>query len=316
MLLLAALFALPSAALTGSRLIGGSFKTPIPQLAAFAPWATIGWFAVVLVLLAGRWWLVAAVAGVVLFVQLCWILPAPGAGVAALAPAGAIDVRVMTINVKIGSADVDQIAKLVVEHEVGLLVVEEATQEFSGRLMPVLAGFPYRVQSNPGLPTGTVIWSRWPITALGPALGVGHEIRPAMLQVPGAVPVTLTGVHTVSPGRGRIHAWNQDLRTLRTVAAGTTGAQVMLGDFNASRDHAPFRAVTRAGLVDAAETARMAPWSGVTWPADRGWLPATVRLDHVLVTPGPVAVGRVLVERVAGTDHKAVIANLQIAPST
>ncbi len=315
MLVLAALFAGLSAAFTGSRLVGGSFKTPIPQLAAFAPWATIGWFAVVLLLLAGRWWWLAVGAAVVLFVQVCWILPAPGAGVAALAAPGAIDVRVMTVNVKIGGADVDQIAELAAEHDVGVLVAEEVTQEFSARLIPVLAGFPYLVQSNPGLPTGTVIWSRWPITALGPPLGVGHEIRPAMLQVPGAVPVTLTGVHTVSPGRGRIHAWNQDLRTLRAAASATTGAQIMLGDFNAGRDHSPFRALTRTGLVDAAETARLTPWAGVTWPADRGRLPATVRLDHVLVTPGPVAVGRVLVERVRGTDHKAVIAELRLAPS-
>ena len=127
--------------------------------------------------------------------------------------------------------------------------------------------------------------------------------------------MTVTGVHTVSPGRSRIHAWNQDLRTLRAAAVATSGAQIMLGDFNASRDHAPFRALTRSGLVDATETVRTTPWAGVTWPADRGRWPATVRLDHVLVTPGPVAVRRVWVERVVGTDHKAVIADLAIAPS-
>ncbi len=74
--------------------------------------------------------------------------------------------------------------------------------------------------------------------------------------------MTVTGVHTVSPGRGRIDIWNQDLQSLVTVAGRTDGPQLLLGDFNASRDHGPFRELLRTGLVDAAEAVRTLPGKG------------------------------------------------------
>jgi endonuclease/exonuclease/phosphatase (EEP) superfamily protein YafD len=315
LLAFAALPALPSAALTGARLVGGSIKTPIPQLAAFAPWATIGWALALVALLAGRWWLIAGVVGVVLLVQICWIVPAAGSRTATVVPPGAIDVQVMTVNVKIGTADVGHLLELVRANRVDLLAVVEArawlVRDLKAGLGPDL---PYVVQANPEH-SATFVWSRWPIRSLGPSLGVGREICQVLLEVPGAVPVTVTAVHTISPGPFRIRPWNLDLATLTTTSAATVGPQVLLGDFNASRDHSPFRALLRTGLVDAAEAVRMSPWAGVTWPSDRVRMPASVRLDHVLVTPGPIAVCAVRVIPLSGSDHRAVVADLRIAPA-
>jgi endonuclease/exonuclease/phosphatase (EEP) superfamily protein YafD len=309
LLFLAALVALPSAAVSGCRLIGGAAFTPIPQLAAFAPWATIGWLVILLLLLAGRWWWLAAVITVLLAVQVAWVVPSWGARAAAVARPGARPVRVLAINVHIGQADVAAIHRLVQEQHVDLLSVEEVQPTFFDELAPAVAKqLPYVVQdSSPG----TVIWSRWPIRALGFLPSDGPDMSRVLLQVPGAVPVTLTGVHTTSPGRGRVPNWKRDLATLARASKQTSGPQVMLGDFNASRDQGPFRTLLGTGLVDGADSIRMTPWAAVTWPANRRHLPAAVRLDHVLVTPDSVAVRAVQVRKVPGTDHRAVLADLE-----
>jgi endonuclease/exonuclease/phosphatase (EEP) superfamily protein YafD len=314
-LLLAALVALPCAMVTGSRLLGGSVKTPIPQLAAFAPWAIFGWVLVLVLLLSARSWWIGLAVLVLLAVQVTWVLPTRGAGAAKARP-GAVTVRVMTINVYEGSADLAEIQRLVKQDDVDLLAVQEAFSSTVELLSAELKStLPYVLPSDPVDPAGTVIWSRWPLSSLGPSLGVGQEISRSLLRVPGAVPVTVTGVHTISPGRGRIDRWNRDLESLTQASQETTGAQLMLGDFNATRDHRPFRRLLETGLVDGAETVRTAPWHGVTWPANKRRLPALVRLDHVLVTPQSIGIKDLRVVTVAGTDHRAVRADLAIAPA-
>jgi endonuclease/exonuclease/phosphatase (EEP) superfamily protein YafD len=313
--LLAALVALPCAVVTGSRLVGGSSRTPIPQLAPFAPWAVLGWIGVLVLLLSVRHWWVAAVVLVLLAVQLTWVVPTRGASAAAAGRSGAVPLRVMTINVYVGAADRGEILRLVKTEDVDLLVVQEAMPATVSQLGDQLtATLPHVLLSNPSWPAGTVIWSRWPVTSLGPSLGVGGEISRSTLQVPDAVPVTLTGVHTISPGRGRIDRWNRDLQSLVRASEQTTGAQLMLGDFNATRDHRPFRQLLDTGLVDAAETVRTLPWQGVTWPANKRRLPTMVRLDHVLVTPASIGVRALRTVNIPGSDHLAVLADLEIGP--
>jgi endonuclease/exonuclease/phosphatase (EEP) superfamily protein YafD len=315
LLFLAALVALPSAALSGSRLIGGASATRITQLAALSPWATIGWLALLLLLLAGRWWWCAAGVAVLLAVQVSWVIPTWDARAAAGERPGSVPVRVMTVNVKVGSADVESVRRLAQQHRVDLLVTQEGQPGFITALAADLhEQLPYVVHPpSPGLASSTVIWSRWPIQLLAALPEQAGEISRVRLQVPGAVAVTVTGVHTISPGPGRAPAWNRDLAALTTVSKQIAGPQVMLGDFNASRDHAPFRTLLGTGLVDAAEAVRLPPWKAVTWPADRPRLPALVRLDHILVTPKSVGVGAVQVREVPGTDHRAVLADLEFS---
>jgi endonuclease/exonuclease/phosphatase (EEP) superfamily protein YafD len=313
--LFAALVALPCVLVSGSRLVGGSYRTPIPQLAAFAPWAVLGWVVVLVLLVSARWWWAAVVVLVFLAVQATWVLPPWDARAAAGDRPGAVAVRVMTINVYVGAADLAQILRLVDRDDVDLLVVQEALPVTIDRLDAGLqATLPHLLPSDPTDPAGTVIWSRWPLSSLGPPLGVGGEISRSMLRVPGAVPVTVTGVHTVSPGRGRITAWNRDLQSLVQAAQQTSGPQLMLGDFNASRDHGPFRRLLETGLVDGAEAVRTPVWRGVTWPANKRRMPSAVRLDHVLVTPESIGVRSLRTVTISGTDHRAVLADLEFAP--
>jgi endonuclease/exonuclease/phosphatase (EEP) superfamily protein YafD len=314
-LLLAALVALPCALVSGCRLVGGAAWTPLPQLAAFAPWTILGWILALMLLLSARWWWIAVVVLVLLVVQVTWVLPIRGAQAAAGARPGAVAVRVLTINVHVGGADLTEILRLVDQEHVDLLIVQEALSETVDDLSAGLGKtLPHLLPSDPNRPAGTVIWSRWPISSLGPSLGVGGEISRSLLRVPGAVPVTVTGVHTISPGRGRIEGWNRDLQSLVRASTETAGPQLMLGDFNASRDHGPFRELLGTGLVDGAETVRTPPWRGATWPANKSRMPVAVRLDHVLVTPTSIGVRAVRLVSVAGTDHRGVLADLEFNP--
>ena len=81
---------------------------------------------------------------------------------------------------------------------------------------------------------------------------------------------------------------------------------MLAGDFNATLDHADLRAVLRRGYADAAR----AVGGALAWT----WRPLRLRfprlaLDHVLVDPR-IAVASVDLTTVAGSDHRAVVAEL------
>jgi endonuclease/exonuclease/phosphatase family metal-dependent hydrolase len=87
---------------------------------------------------------------------------------------------------------------------------------------------------------------------------------------------------------------------------------LVLGDLNATIDHAPLRALADAGLRDAAEVAN-AGWQP-TWPAGDRWrvllpVPPLAGIDHVLVGPR-MAVVSVRTVDLPGSDHRGVVAEV------
>jgi endonuclease/exonuclease/phosphatase (EEP) superfamily protein YafD len=83
---------------------------------------------------------------------------------------------------------------------------------------------------------------------------------------------------------------------------------VLLGDFNATVDQAPLRALLAAGLTDAHEELGRG-WAA-TWPTNHR-LPPLLQLDHVLHSSGLVAVAA-SEYTLLGTDHRAVVAELAL----
>jgi endonuclease/exonuclease/phosphatase (EEP) superfamily protein YafD len=124
-------------------------------------------------------------------------------------------------------------------------------------------------------------------------------------------PVTVTGVHPKAPMRRNVRRWQQELATIRSTLACSEGLQVVAGDFNASRDHRPFRDLLAAGFLDCADAAQRRPWPGFTWPAGR-LIPSVMRLDHVLVSQDRATILESQVIRVPGTDHRGVLAVIQL----
>ena len=150
----------------------------------------------------------------------------------------------------------------------------------------------------------------------GPALGGAAGADRSAGRVPGDTdrgPSTRSYISTRSL-RGYARAWRRELAVLRQTLAAVDGPQLVAGDFNAARDHRPFRELLAAGLVDCADVSQNRSWPGFTWPAEGRALPV-MRLDHVLVSrTATVRMTRAI--RVPRTDHRGVLAAVEFTPKT
>ena len=103
--------------------------------------------------------------------------------------------------------------------------------------------------------------------------------------------------------------WGAEQELLREVVE-AENPDLVVGDFNAGHDHAPFRAILDTGLRDAAELVN-AGWQP-TWPTEgfRGFpIPVSVAIDHVLVGERLTALDTETVE-IDGADHLALVAEV------
>jgi endonuclease/exonuclease/phosphatase (EEP) superfamily protein YafD len=196
--------------------------------------------------------------------------------------------------------------------DVDVLAVQELTSGLVGRLaLSGLADLLPQSQLEPREGSrGTGLWTRWPLTPLPPVAGLTAATLRVRIDPPGGPAVTVTAVHPVAPVADREHRWREELGLIQAVLGGTSGPQLAAGDFNASRDHGPFRALLRSGFVDCADAARRRSWPGFTWPADRRY-PPLMRLDHVLAPRGGAVVHEARTIRVPGSDHEGVLAVLE-----
>ena len=177
-----------------------------------------------------------------------------------------------------------------------------------GRLLPFS-----HVDPRPGA-AGTGLWARWPLTPLPPVPGLARAAPRARIEPVDGRAVTLTAVHTLAPMRHNARRWQQELAVIRSALVDGDAQQVVAGDFNASRDHRPFRELLGAGFMDCADAARHRRWPGFTWPACRG-IPPVMRLDHVLVSRDGATVMASRTVRVPDTDHRGVLAVIGLAPT-
>ena len=306
-----------------ARLTGGRPPGPVPQLAALAPVAVLpGTAAVIIAAAAGRWLAVPLAVPAVLL--LIWQLP-PRRRISYQAPAGpsresgpaltTVKLRLLTVNAQGGAADPAALLRTVRTHNVDVLAVQELTPHMVRRLaaagLAQLLPFSH-LDPRPGSP-GTGLWARWPLTPLPPVPGLFAAAPRARIDPPGGRPVTLTAVHPLAPMRGRAGMWQRELALIRQTLATVDGPQVVAGDFNASRDHRPFRDLLAAGFLDCADSSQSRSWPGFTWPAARE-IPV-MRLDHVLVSR-TTTVRMTRAMRLPGTDHHGVLAAIEFTQET
>ncbi|WP_061299763.1 endonuclease/exonuclease/phosphatase family protein [Herbidospora cretacea] len=288
--------------LTGIELTG--FGT---LLSTGTPYALLGTVVAVLVavLARARWAAVAALASVIGLSLVVVPRALPSEQPVVDGPS----LRVLSVNMRFGRADVGSLMALVRSARPDVISV----QELSPRAVEGLAAaglgslMPYDHLEPHYSASGSGIYSRFPVTPLpGFAPGDGHRMPYARIAVPGAPPVELIDVHTVAPLGRDLGLWRDGLRSLPRPDAGTI--RILAGDYNATLDHAEFRAVVGQGWVDAAD----ATGKGLvtTWPAGRR-PPPLITIDHVLVDPR-VAVDHVSIHDVAGTDHRAFFTALRL----
>jgi endonuclease/exonuclease/phosphatase family metal-dependent hydrolase len=303
-----------------ARLAGGYPPNPRPELAALVPLAVVPAIAAVITAACVAWWL-AALLAIPAALLVAWQLPSLRSvrfQAASCLPsrtgsaATTLRLRLFTLNAKVGAADSAVILRILQQYEVDVLAIQELTPPMMIRL--AAAGLtrvlPFSHLDLRSGGQGAGLWARWPLTPLPPVPGVAWAAPRARIDPLGGLPVTLTAVHLVSPVQRRAGRWQRELAMIQQALAAAGEPQVVAGDFNATRDHGPFRELLAAGFLDCADSSRVRSWPGFTWPS----LPV-MRLDHVLVSrTATVAMARTM--RVPRTDHHGVLVDIEFASRT
>lgn len=308
---LAVAFVLPWLLWAAVRVFGWDAGYPLVPAISFTPYVAV---ASVLPLAGGilvRSRLAVALALVAVTAFAAVLLPRGLSGSTPTTAAGPV-LRVATMNLYFGQADTDAVIRLVDARAVDVLALQELTPEALERLLEggISELLPFQVVSPEARSAGGGgLFSRFPLTESASASDEGLFQQPgAAIDVPGAAALTVTSVHAFPPATtpASVRQWTADLAALPPARSGD-GLSLLLGDFNATLDHAALRDVLGAGYADAASRVGMG-WT-LTWCGNDA-LPG-LTIDHVLV-PEPVAVESFDVATVAGTDHRFVTAVLRL----
>lgn len=247
----------------------------------------------------------AAVAAVGLAVHAWWYAPQL-TGSNPPPAAGAEELVVMTANIVQGGGDGIELVRRASEAHADLLVVQEiapadlADMERAGldELLPYRAGAPGAEGE------GVMLFARTELESVA-ELDTWHDAWVADMG-----DLRVIGVHPWAPTE--VELWRDDFEAVEQ-AVSDHDPDLVVGDFNATSDHAPMRALADAGYRDAGELANEG-WQP-TWPAAHRVsvlgipVPSLVQIDHVLVGPRMAALDMRTFE-LPGSDHRAVVATV------
>lgn len=203
--------------------------------------------------------------------------------------------------------------RTLVDTDADILVLNEFTHTHEEQLSAAIAehDYPHRIGQAEYGPHGIGVWSRFPLSDI---VVLPSDTRLGLLTTVDidGLTVRLLAAHPPPPiKREGLRDWLDGLVRIEKVAGPPSDRTIIIGDFNASRWHPPFRRLLHTGWRSAHEV--VGQRFGGTWPTDRWFLPAFVRLDHVLLGD-LVAVETVRDLDIAGSDHKGVVVNLVLLP--
>lgn len=314
-----------------------SRRQPVIVAAALAPWLMAATLPALALAAAARQWIAVAASAALLGAAVAtqWPLyrarlpffrshrPLHGArrvpdraplrpyGTRQLATSGRT-LRLMQANILIGGADPDTLAASVDRLRIDVLTVCELTPQGLDNLMasrlPEL--LPYHYCSTADRGKGTGIWSRYPLSDTQRHDGFVTELLSARIELPDDPAPLVFAVHPMPPWPHPPGDWLRELELLRQLLAkipDDAGPVLVAGDFNATMDHRPYRALLDGPYRDAA----MAVGAGIqaTYAADR-WYPAAIAIDHILVRD---AIAReVHTVDLPGSDHRGIWAAITV----
>jgi endonuclease/exonuclease/phosphatase (EEP) superfamily protein YafD len=113
-------------------------------------------------------------------------------------------------------------------------------------------------------------------------------------------------VHPPNPLEN-IHPWRDEIHGLARRAAVNDAPCIVVGDFNATFWHPPFRSLFEAGWRDAHVLTGRGFSS--SWPNHLRWLPPFLRLDHALVD-GSLEVTEAVDVDLPGSDHRGFVVSV------
>lgn len=299
---------LPWLAWAAVRTFGLDGSGVVLSVIAFTPYAALTSILPLLLTLALRRWAPAGVAAIAGLALLVAVLPR------ALPDAGTADrdgpvLTVMQLNMDDGRADPEVIARLVREHDVDVLSLQELKSSLPGLDAAGLDELlPSRLVAPRSRAGGSALLADQALRALPSQPTSTNPSSPRAALRVGRRTVELTTCHPPHPTQAEFEgAWKASLRSLPS-AGQTTAVQLIVGDLNATLDHGELRDVVARGYRDAAdaEGAGLRP----TWPTRRSRSPG-ITIDHVLVD-ARAAVLRFATYEVPGSDHRAIIAAVRV----
>ena len=298
-------FLLPWLVFAIVRTFGLDSGGEMAQILAFTPYVAITALIPLAAAAALRVWPAAAVATLAAVALLVTAVPRGFGGETEPAGNPGPTLRVLAANMKIGDGEARPLVDLAEEIGVDVLSVEELTPGLERQLER--AGLhdllPHQILRSADGSGGAGLYTRTPT---GPAtvtnLPGGFPLISAPLDIPGAPPIELLSVHTNPP---TAPSWEEDLEALP--GAESSPLRIMVGDFNATLDHAAFRDVLDRGYVDAA--AALGDGFAFTWQMGPGFPPPLFAIDHVL-TDERIGIHEFSAHELPDTDHKAVYAEL------
>ena len=233
------------------------------------------------------------------------VLAGSGPAAAVTAPR----VSIAAANLLFENERVDDAADALLALDVDVLALSEVTPEIAAELHrhPLADEYPHRVERPAALASGLVVWSRLPLGPVGEQPDLRRAIDTTIVTGDGLLRLLL--VHPPPPVYERTR-WRAELRAIPRVVSETAFPTIVLGDFNASHFHPPFRRMVGSAdlhdvLIDIGR-----PFTP-TWPTDSP-LPPFTPLDHIVLQRS-VATVDADVATIPGSDHRAVVATVAFA---
>ena len=298
-------------ALVAVRAVGGEDGTVLALLVGALPLTLLPAYALLVVgAVARRRALVVVSTGLVL-AHLLVVAPALGA---APLPTGVDDaprLRVVVANLYVLNPDPERAGRALRALRPDVLVVPELNAAgLAGlRAAGLLGDLPHTTTQGGDREESVGLFSRLPLRDTSTRVVGGRELPRGTVDV-GGVAVRLLAVHPLPPVSVFEGLWRAALADLLSEVKALEGPAVVAGDFNADRDHAPFRRLLGDGLLRDAHDERGRGLAR-TFPAAAPFL----HLDHVLVGDGAdaqVVVRDVQEFPIPGSDHLGVVADLAV----
>jgi endonuclease/exonuclease/phosphatase (EEP) superfamily protein YafD len=297
-------------AVLATQLVGWSGAKVVVSLQAATPYLFVLSLPIgVVAAVTGRWLLAGASGAIaVALVAMCWQVRRSAARHPAAG--GKRMLRVFHGNLLYYNGRTAELGRVVAELDADVLAFTEYTPTHSGGLYvsPLGAAFPHRLEHPDASAGGSAIWSRYPLTQLAapPAL-----YRSTAAVVGARTNVALYVVHPPNP-LDNLDEWRAELDGLAALRGAVSHPAILIGDFNATFWHPPFRRLLAAGWRDVHLVAGRGFSS--SWPNDRAWLPPFLRLDHALVDD-LLVVTEVVDADLPGSDHRGFVVGVGVNPT-
>lgn len=301
-------------ALTFTQLVGVTELSLVYVLQALTPAVLAPSIPLAAIAVWRRRWVLAAIQTVVAVVLIVLVWPVIAHGSPPSVPVGAPSVRIAFANTYFDNEQPEAAAATLLSLDADLVGMAEFTprQEEALAAAGAFAAYPYRAGNVEWGRDGIVLYSRFPFASVEVRrLGTVDAVD-AVVVVDGQ-PVRVLVVHPNAGVDPRdVDRWERDLDAVHDVMRTVDGPMAVIGDFNASRWHPPFRDLLRGtGFHDVHE------WLGAgfsrSWPIDEP-VPAFVRIDHALVDGlVPMAVTDI---DTPGSDHRGYVTTLAVVPGT